>query len=216
MDFCKAIRLGGLFNLEHITFCETFAEVMYQNGVAVELNFHGHLPPPPVEFYKLCIEKGIKIAFGSDAHNLYEVGEFYPHLKFLQGDYGYKEDLNKILVNFADLCNSAKSIGRLVVVKIFRMNAIFIQAEKVASRTISGEAVLVNTEDGHINVLNKVAADIWEFLQAPHSIEEIVEMVSTNFECQNPEQIRNDVIGFLKELESFGLISAKKSAAPPE
>ena len=31
----------------------------------------------------MCIKNGIKISLGSDTHNLYEVGEFYPHVKLL-------------------------------------------------------------------------------------------------------------------------------------
>jgi histidinol phosphatase-like PHP family hydrolase len=32
----------------------------------------------------MCIERGVKIALGSDAHNLLEVGDFYPHLELLR------------------------------------------------------------------------------------------------------------------------------------
>ncbi|MDD3116371.1 MAG: metallophosphoesterase [Victivallaceae bacterium] len=49
---------------------------------AVEINFHTNEPPPA--FFKMCIDHGIKLTFGSDSHNLYEVGEFYPHLKLLE------------------------------------------------------------------------------------------------------------------------------------
>jgi histidinol phosphatase-like PHP family hydrolase len=38
----------------------------------------------------------VKITFGSDAHNLYEVGEFAPHLKFLD-EIGYKGNLKDIM-----------------------------------------------------------------------------------------------------------------------
>ena len=67
--------------------------LLKENNVAAEINFHTN--EPPLEFVKLCLECGVKLAFGSDAHNLYEVGEFYPHLKLLEaaGFNGSFEDI---------------------------------------------------------------------------------------------------------------------------
>jgi len=58
------------------------AELLYETGTAVELNFHTNFPAP--EFFESCIEKGVKIGFGSDAHYLYEIGNFLPHIEFLK------------------------------------------------------------------------------------------------------------------------------------
>ena len=41
---------------------------------------------------------GVELSFGSDAHNLYEVGEFAPHLALLESC-GFDGDLGEILVN---------------------------------------------------------------------------------------------------------------------
>ena len=68
--------------------------MLKENGVAAEMNFHSNRPQP--EFVKLCIDAGVKITFGSDAHNLYEVGEFAPHLKFLT-EIGYEGDLKDVM-----------------------------------------------------------------------------------------------------------------------
>ena len=57
-------------------------DILKRYGTAVEINYHTN--EPPAEFFRLCIENGIKLSLGSDSHNLYEVGEFYPHLKFLK------------------------------------------------------------------------------------------------------------------------------------
>jgi histidinol phosphatase-like PHP family hydrolase len=48
----------------------------------------------------MCIESGVKLAFGSDAHSLHEVGEFAPHLRLLQ-DAGYDGDLRDVMAGFA-------------------------------------------------------------------------------------------------------------------
>ena len=72
------------------------AKLLRENNVAAELNFHINNPDP--EFFRLCLDQGVKIALGSDAHNLYEIGEFYPHLRFLREDCGYDGDLADILL----------------------------------------------------------------------------------------------------------------------
>lgn len=65
-----------------------------ESGVAAEINFHTNEPDP--EFFRRCIEAGVKLTFGSDAHEPYEVGEFYPHLELLR-EIGYDGDLRDIL-----------------------------------------------------------------------------------------------------------------------
>ena len=61
---------------------EPTARLLRRHGVAAEINFHTNEPEP--EFFRLCLDMGVRIVFGSDAHNRYEVGEFYPHLRFLE------------------------------------------------------------------------------------------------------------------------------------
>lgn len=70
------------------------ARLLKEHGVAAEINFHTNDPDP--EFIRICIELGVKIAFGSDAHNMYEVGEFMPHLQLLQ-QAGFDGDLRDIM-----------------------------------------------------------------------------------------------------------------------
>ncbi len=73
---------------------EPIVELLKKNNVAAEINFH-HNRPDPV-FTRMCIDAGVRIALGSDAHNLYEVGFFQPHLKFLR-EIGYTGELKDIL-----------------------------------------------------------------------------------------------------------------------
>jgi histidinol phosphatase-like PHP family hydrolase len=60
---------------------EDIASLLAESQVAVELNFHTNRPE--AEFFNVCLARGVKIALGSDAHNLYEVGDLRPHLEFL-------------------------------------------------------------------------------------------------------------------------------------
>ncbi len=50
--------------------------------VAAEMNFHTQ--QPSVKFVQMCLDEDIELSFGSDSHNLSEVGELWPHLRFLE------------------------------------------------------------------------------------------------------------------------------------
>lgn len=80
-------------------------DVLKQSGVAAELSFlygpAGKPIPPDIfeslkPFYRMCIEAGVKIALGSDAHRICDVGEFHPHIQFLES-IGIAGDLSSIL-----------------------------------------------------------------------------------------------------------------------
>lgn len=58
------------------------SQILADSGVALEVNFHTHLPDP--ELIRLCVEKGVKIALASDTHELAEAGEFWPHVNVLR------------------------------------------------------------------------------------------------------------------------------------
>ena len=60
---------------------EPLVQLLKKYHTAAEINFHCNHPEE--EFFSMCIKNGIKISLGSDTHNLYEVGEFYPHVKLL-------------------------------------------------------------------------------------------------------------------------------------
>lgn len=53
-----------------------------RHGVAAEINFHTNVPDPA--FFSVCARRGVRIALGSDSHDLAEVGEFVPHLRVLE------------------------------------------------------------------------------------------------------------------------------------
>ena len=61
---------------------EPLAQLLAAHGVAAEVNYHTNEPDP--RFFERCLAHGVKIAFGSDAHGLWEVGELSPHLALLE------------------------------------------------------------------------------------------------------------------------------------
>ena len=58
------------------------AAQLAQAGVAAEINFHTNQPEP--EFIRACLDAGVRIALGSDAHSIEEVADFYPHIRILR------------------------------------------------------------------------------------------------------------------------------------
>ena len=89
------LRTGGMYSLAHPfrvfrraghpvprRLFEPTVALLKAHGVPAEINFHTNEPPPP--FVRLCLENGVRLTLGSDAHNLYEVGEFEPHLRLLK------------------------------------------------------------------------------------------------------------------------------------
>ena len=73
---------------------EPTVALLKEYSVPAEVNFHTNEPPPA--FVGLCLERGVRLTLGSDAHNLYEVGEFEPHLRLLR-DCGVDGDLADVL-----------------------------------------------------------------------------------------------------------------------
>jgi histidinol phosphatase-like PHP family hydrolase len=70
------------------------AQLLADNGVAAEINFH--LNYPEDEFFAQCIARGVKIAFGSDSHELAEVGNLGANLAMVQRLAG-RQDVTDLL-----------------------------------------------------------------------------------------------------------------------
>lgn len=74
----------------------TVADMLAQSGVAAEINFHAGNRPDP-RFFEACLARGVKIALGTDSHDLVEVGELEPHLGVLRRAGVRVEDLAGVL-----------------------------------------------------------------------------------------------------------------------
>lgn len=55
-----------------------------KHGAAVEINSHKPYPEHDLAMMKLALQKGVKLAIGSDAHNSREFGEFGYHRELLK------------------------------------------------------------------------------------------------------------------------------------
>ncbi len=71
------------------------ADLLAETNTAAEVNFHINAPDPA--FFAECVRRGVKIAFGSDAHLSWESGLFQPHLDLLRAAAG-REDVADLLL----------------------------------------------------------------------------------------------------------------------
>jgi histidinol phosphatase-like PHP family hydrolase len=90
----RVFRRAGLET--PVSLLEPTVKLLRETGVAAEINFHTN--EPPAEFARLCMDANVKLTLGSDAHNLYEVGEFAPHLELLRSC-GFDGDLKDIIID---------------------------------------------------------------------------------------------------------------------
>lgn len=74
--------------------------MLREHGVVAEINYHTN--EPTIDFVKMCLAVGVKLSFRSDAHNLYEIGDFHPHLALLR-EAGCKNPGPDVLFTPADL-----------------------------------------------------------------------------------------------------------------
>ena len=71
---------------------------------------------------------------------------------------------------------------------------------QTAYRNLEGEGLIMNPSDSTLHSLNEVAGAVWEFIEAEHSVEEVVEMVLSRFNIDR-ETATADVTVFLEALE---------------
>lgn len=82
------------------TLFEPTVAMLKESGTAAEINFHHNEPPD--EFVSMCIDAGVKLTFGSDAHRLSQIGDFTRHFDLLER-IGHAADYQDILLQPSDL-----------------------------------------------------------------------------------------------------------------
>jgi hypothetical protein len=67
------------------------------------------------------------------------------------------------------------------------------------------EVVMMSIEKGNYYGLNPVAAEIWEMLTAPMTVQAIIDRLMEEFDVER-EQCYNEVLVYIGKLENEGLI----------
>lgn len=83
-----------------------------------------------------------------------------------------------------------------------------IDSESIFSRTLEEETIILNLETGQYFSTEHIGTRIWELLQQKHSLREIAQTLSNEFEADE-NQVVEDLTEFIGELESRGLVQRK-------
>ncbi len=86
--------LSGNIGVEKLF--EPMIDILKRYGIAAEINYH--LNNPSVEFFSRCIEEGVRLTFGSDSHEIWELGNFVPNLGLLE-HIGFDGELEDIMIS---------------------------------------------------------------------------------------------------------------------
>ncbi len=87
---------------------------------------------------------------------------------------------------------------------------IYRQDPRSATRILRGEAAIIPPQDGRLNILNKVATEIWSLCDADgRSLDSLVGELSRRYEAPLTT-IRDDTLELLEELVSVGALIREK------
>lgn len=94
---------------------------------------------------------------------------------------------------------------------------VYSRAGENATRRIADDVILVpirhrRAEISNVYTLNEVAAFVWGLLEAPRSVDELVEEIARSFEVGEAEA-RRDVEELLATLETAELVRAEEKGA---
>mgnify|MGYP006307215097 CR=1 FL=1 len=87
-------------------------------------------------------------------------------------------------------------------------NTIAVARENHVKSSVEGEVVLLDIEAGVYYGLNEVGAEVWDLIQEPQTVEEIVDALLDKYTVER-ERCMADVIELLEELNHHGLVNLR-------
>lgn len=85
------------------------------------------------------------------------------------------------------------------------LNAVIKRNPELVSSDIDGEKVMMSIESGEYFGLDPIGTRIWELIEKPIRIDELVKLLLVEFEVSK-EQCVEDTIEFLNELQEKNLL----------
>ena len=85
------------------------------------------------------------------------------------------------------------------------MATTYTAADSLVANEIDGESVVLNLETGRYFGLNEVAAAVWGWLQRPCTLDDLVALLTTEFDV-GAEVARTDLGALLARMGERGLI----------
>ena len=85
------------------------------------------------------------------------------------------------------------------------------RSENTASRIIENEAVIVIPEEGLVRILNEAGARIWQLFDGKNSIEQIINIICSEFDV-SVEEAERDITAFIKILKEKNMVALNDEA----
>jgi len=76
---------------------------------------------------------------------------------------------------------------------------------EVVAAEMDGEIVMISIENGKYYGMDSIASRIWELIEAPKSVAEVVRILGEEYEVKQ-QQCQEDILGFLNCLHKEGLV----------
>lgn len=77
---------------------------------------------------------------------------------------------------------------------------------KLSAAEMDGKTVMMDIERGRYFALDPVGGAVWELLEQPATVAQVIDHVAQSFDAPDPEVLRRDLQEFLGELLEQGLI----------
>ena len=87
-------------------------------------------------------------------------------------------------------------------------NSVIVRSSELVSSDIDGEVVMMSIENGKYYGLDKVGSRIWEVLENPLSVSELIDQLLVEFEVER-ETCEKDVMYFLQKLDDDNMLEIK-------
>ncbi|OPX87436.1 MAG: Coenzyme PQQ synthesis protein D (PqqD) [Pelotomaculum sp. PtaB.Bin104] len=90
--------------------------------------------------------------------------------------------------------------------KKISVDTIVSQATGLVAADMDGEKVMLNIEKGKYYGINGIGSRIWELLEIPHRVREVVDALLKEYKVEE-KTCQNDVLAFLNKLYDQGLVN---------
>lgn len=91
-------------------------------------------------------------------------------------------------------------------------STVFVRSEDMLASDMDGEVVMMSIERGEYYGLNTVGTRIWQALEQPVTVAEIVAMICADFEVER-EPCERDVRAFLEDCRARSMVAIVGSHA---
>ena len=87
----------------------------------------------------------------------------------------------------------------------------FVRTDDYISTKLDGEEVILHSESEQYFGLNEVGTRLWDSLEEPRTVDELVATIREDFDVSE-EQSRRDVESFLADLEGADLVTLSNAS----